>query len=274
MTNEERNIKTLKDAYEAFVKGDIQAALVLFNGAPGGHTFRTNAAVHDSPFFFEYDNNVEGFFMYFSQYKITVLKTVSITSNANEVHFTVDFVGQYIQTNKWLKTQEIHVYTFNSEGKIINFTQYIDTALFSDVVVHGQTPYSNKKLVMDMMRAINSKGDPYSFCAPEAVFTNPGRTVDHATAKAGYTALVASVPDIKYSVLNMIADDDSVFAKFAITGTFNGASFQGVSPNGKAIKVTETFTFTIANSKIIALEFDSSDMMSQMGLAPPSHCSA
>jgi len=263
----QQNIQTVKGIYADFSKGNVQAVGAALASS---YTWRTNAAVDDNPQFFNFDNNASAFFAIVTQTEnSTVFNPVSYTSSATQVIAVLDITFQYIPTQKWVSDQEVHVWTFNAAGKITGFTQFLDTEQYADAAIYGPTPYS-LKLFLHRVAQQYSAGFPISFYAPNAVIISDGQQISLTEAQTTLNALLASVPDLAYTLLNEVADSNQVVADVLITGHFTGAAFEGYPPNGKAISITSSNAYTVINNLIVRdiEELDLLDLLEELGIIP------
>lgn len=78
---------------------------------------------------------------------------------------------------------------------------------------------------------------------------------------------VASYPDFKVNIEDLLADGDKVIMRFVITGTHTGTPFMGIPPAGVKIHVTGISIFRLADGKIVEHwgEEDSLGWMTQLG---------
>lgn len=76
-------------------------------------------------------------------------------------------------------------------------------------------------------------------------------------------------PDLKYSILDLMAEDDKVAARYQFTGT-NTGSFMNMQPSGKRISVEGIGIFRIAQGRIVEAWFASDELgfMKQIGAIP------
>jgi len=81
---------------------------------------------------------------------------------------------------------------------------------------------------------------------------------------------LGAFPDLKASVVDLLADGDKVVALVSIHGTHQGA-FRATSPTGKPITVTAINIFRIENGKMVE-HWGLADRLSalqQLGIVPP-----
>ena len=85
-----------------------------------------------------------------------------------------------------------------------------------------------------------------------------------------YTALFAALPDLHATTLAVVADEDTVWCRFAVEGTSEGSLF-GFAATGKTVRWDEIDTYRVANGKITE-EWSSPDMTNilyQLGAYTP-----
>jgi steroid delta-isomerase-like uncharacterized protein len=99
--------------------------------------------------------------------------------------------------------------------------------------------------------------------SPDAVFHVPGRP-EPMSGPQGYLAIIAMMrggfPDIQWTVEQMVAEGDTVAARFVMRGTHQG-DFFGAPPTGRKIEVRALNFYRWANGQIVE-EFGQPDMMS------------
>ena len=83
------------------------------------------------------------------------------------------------------------------------------------------------------------------------------------------TEFVNAFPDLKFTVLDMIAENDKVVAFWNISGTHQG-EFRGIAATGKKISVDGITINQLANGKIMDsyVSVDMWGMMRQLGAVP------
>lgn len=77
--------------------------------------------------------------------------------------------------------------------------------------------------------------------------------------------ILAAFPDMKWAIVDMIAEGDKVAFINNLSGTHSGEAFMGIPPTGKKIDCTNTRIVTIADDKIV--EFNGTNDF--MGLWQP-----
>ena len=83
------------------------------------------------------------------------------------------------------------------------------------------------------------------------------------------TQFVTAFPDMKFTVLDLVAEDDKVVACWNISGTHQG-EFRGIAPTGKRISVDGITINQLANGKIMDsyVSWDWWGLMEQLGAIP------
>jgi steroid delta-isomerase-like uncharacterized protein len=80
---------------------------------------------------------------------------------------------------------------------------------------------------------------------------------------------VRAFPDLKFTVLDMVGENEKVVALWNISGTHKGA-FRGIAPTGKKVSVDGITISQLADGKIIDsyVSLDLWGMMQQLGVIP------
>ncbi|MGO9887939.1 MAG: ester cyclase [Solirubrobacteraceae bacterium] len=86
-----------------------------------------------------------------------------------------------------------------------------------------------------------------------------------------FAAMFASIPDLRIELERMAADGETVFVHWHMTGTFSGASFQGLEATGRSIDIRGNDCFTIRDGKVAAnfIAYDGMTFAVQAGILPP-----
>lgn len=79
----------------------------------------------------------------------------------------------------------------------------------------------------------------------------------------------AAFPDLQHTVDEMIAEGNTVAARWTVRGTHRG-DFQGIAPTGNQVTVSGTTVHHLADGKIVEtwLAFDTIDLLQQLGTVP------
>jgi len=92
------------------------------------------------------------------------------------------------------------------------------------------------------------------------------------TYREWFANMFAAFPDMRFEVIEVIADGDQAAVRWRASGTFNGSvPFEGVHPTGAAVNLEGCDLLTIRDGKLVSLEayMNGADMARQMGLLPP-----
>jgi steroid delta-isomerase-like uncharacterized protein len=118
--------------------------------------------------------------------------------------------------------------------------------------------------------------DPYRYWTDESVdhFLAAGRSVRGAEALAQwFRDLFAAVPDWHLEIENTVDDGDrQVVVQWHATGTFSGAPFLGIEPNGARLDIHGCDVIRVdENDKVITntVYYDGAEYARQLGMLPP-----
>ena len=133
----------------------------------------------------------------------------------------------------------------------------------------------NKELVQAFIRRVfnehNAQATPDYFSPDVQWHGGTLGTIEGSDAMTSfYGDLFAALPDLHATTLAVVADEDTVWCRFAVEGT-NDASLFGFPATGKTVRWDEIDTYRVANGKI-AEEWSSPDMtniLHQVGAYTP-----
>jgi len=250
-TPQQKNIATVVKIYADIVSGNTADILTKF--APT-YDAQVQSAAQVLPYYANYDNDYAGeLAALHALFTLNSLDVVSATATGNVVSALIQVEETSIFTGKVLSMYRAGFWTFNSAGLITSVLTIVDTAAQIDATTLGQTPYSNMVLATELIatrdQSLTALAALYS---PDCVFTvSPGGTMDLTTFIAGLAALDASIPDYSATILSLVADDNTVTIYRTNTGTFTGAPYEGIQPNGKAISYNQMSQNTIKDGLIV-----------------------
>jgi uncharacterized protein len=119
------NLEAVKTIYEAFGRGDVPTFLSLLADDVDWELWEDNfAQQYDVPYL-RYKKgaaNVVGFFQEVARLGIKEFKVLSVMEGANQIAAEIE-----IETAMF-RDEEIHLWTFNADGKVSRFRHYVDTA--------------------------------------------------------------------------------------------------------------------------------------------------
>ncbi len=109
--------------------------------------------------------------------------------------------------------------------------------------------------------------------APDFVAHNavPGMPPGLAGAKMAHQASMASFPDRRTSIEELVGAGDTVVVRVRMTGTNQGGlAWAGVPPNGNKVNVTWISIYRLAGGKVVEhrAEMDIMGLMQQLGAIP------
>lgn len=83
------------------------------------------------------------------------------------------------------------------------------------------------------------------------------------------TQFVRAFPDLKFTIVDMVAEKDKVVALWNISGTHKG-EFRGMAPTGKKVSVDGITINQLSNGKIMDsyVSLDMWSLMQQLGASP------
>ncbi len=131
----------------------------------------------------------------------------------------------------------------------------------------------NKALIRRVYEAVNQRNLTafFELFTPDFVLRNGSMTIQGLEAfKQIEGMLLTALPDLHYTIEDLIAEGDKVAVRLTATGTQHGA-FMGVPPTGKYTTVTESAISRIVGGKIAEhwSETDMLGLMQQLGVIPP-----
>lgn len=110
-----------------------------------------------------------------------------------------------------------------------------------------------------------------SFVAPHLIDHSrpPGAPGGIEGAKQTITMLLAAVPDLHYTLEDLIAEGDRVAVRYTISGTHLGTSL-GMPPTGKRFTMPGVTLLRLEGGKAVEvwIVMDQLSMLQQLGLAP------
>jgi steroid delta-isomerase-like uncharacterized protein len=99
---------------------------------------------------------------------------------------------------------------------------------------------------------------------PERVLRGPDQI------KGFFRELFAAMPDLETTVQRVVADDAHAVVEWRQVGTFTGAPFQGVEPNGRRIELRGMDLFEVEDKTILrnTAYYDGAAVPRQLGMLP------
>ena len=83
--------------------------------------------------------------------------------------------------------------------------------------------------------------------------------------------MFAAAPDLETTVTRLIAGDKQAAVEWRMSGTFNGAPYQGIEPNGRAVEIRGFELFELEGGLIASttVYYDGMAFGRQIGMLPP-----
>jgi len=91
-----------------------------------------------------------------------------------------------------------------------------------------------------------------------------------AAIRAFFEEMFAAMPDIRFTVERIVADDKAAAVQWRATGTFSGGPFQGLEPNGRPVDLRGSDCLAIEDGRIVHNTgvFDGAAFARQIGMLP------
>lgn len=92
------------------------------------------------------------------------------------------------------------------------------------------------------------------------------------TYRGWFADFFRAFPDLRFEVLDIVADDEQAAVRWRVTGTFTGpVRFEGMEPNGAAIETEGCDVLTIRDGKLVSIYAytNGAEMARQLGALPP-----
>ena len=130
----------------------------------------------------------------------------------------------------------------------------------------------NKAHVRRGFEAVNQKNLAVfdELLTPDVVFHNASTTMQGLEAYKQFLSMyMTAFPDLLFTIEDMIAEGDTVVARFTTRGTHQG-NLMGIPPTGKQGSGTGMFIDRIVNGKGIEQWFNTDDLglLQQLGVIP------
>lgn len=106
---------------------------------------------------------------------------------------------------------------------------------------------------------------------PDTLYRMPTATRRGADQIVDYwRALFAAVPDTTLTALALVAEGETLFMRWRLTGTHTGAAFEGIEPTGARLDIDGMDHVTIRDRRITSnvVIFDQMQFARQLGLLP------
>jgi ketosteroid isomerase-like protein len=125
------NLATVNSIYEAFGKGDVPTIIEYIADDVQWEHWADNSAQKAGVPWMQARKGKQGvveFFKSVGELEVKDFQILSIMSNENQVAVEFVFEAHVPWTGSHYRDEEMHLWTFNEEGKVIRLRHYADTA--------------------------------------------------------------------------------------------------------------------------------------------------
>lgn len=125
------NVATVTSIYEAFGKGDIPTIIDYLADNVQWEQWADNSAQKAGVPWMQAQKGKQGaseFFNIVSGLEVKDFQILSIMANETQVAVEVVFEAYVPSTKGHYRDEEIQLWTFNEEGKVVRLRHYVDTA--------------------------------------------------------------------------------------------------------------------------------------------------
>ncbi len=125
------NVATVNRIYEAFGKGDIPTIIDCLADNVQWEQWADNSAQKAGVPWMQTQKGKQGvldFFKIAGELEVKDFQVLSIMANETKVTAEIIFEARVPSTGNHYRDEEIHLWTFNEEGKVIGLRHYADTA--------------------------------------------------------------------------------------------------------------------------------------------------
>ena len=183
-----------------------------------------------------------------------------------------EFMG-LAPTGKQLTPSALDIFRI-VEGKVVEERVEFDTLrFFQQLGALPQATEANKALVRRMIEEGWNKhnlallDEHYADC----VYYNPATGEIKGEALKQFSAsMLAALPDIRFTIEDLVAEGDKVVTRWSGTATHQG-EFRGLAPTGKQVPVSGMNISRIVEGKVVEerVELDTLRFFQQLGAIPP-----
>jgi steroid delta-isomerase-like uncharacterized protein len=139
------------------------------------------------------------------------------------------------------------------------------------VETETRSPVEIVRHVFENVMNRHDVGDLRTYWADDLIEELPTGTYRGPDEMASYFAeTFAALPDFQIEPEEIVGEDETVFVKWRVRGTFNGRPWQGIEPTGDRIELLGIDCFTFREGKITHNEavFDQMSFARQIGMLP------
>ena len=193
---------------------------------------------------------------------------------------TVVVLGHYAFTinrnDRKVATDWAHAFTIR-DGKVVKFREHTDSARIVDAYRATGTGESTERNKAIIRRWIEDGWNKHDLALIDEIYAADVRQYDpnsppvtNSEELKGYIgALMTALPDLKFTVESLTAEDDRVIWRFVSRGTHTGP-LMGIPATGKSATVTGLVEFRFTGDKVseVWVNFDQFGMLRQLGVIP------
>lgn len=125
------NLATVGAIYAAFGKGDIPTILSYMADDVRWEAWDDNSAQQAGVAWLQARRGRDGvlaFFQVMGGLRVLDFRVLSLMAGDNQVAAEIEIEFESSDTGRWLRDQEMHLWTFGDDGKVIRLRHYTDTA--------------------------------------------------------------------------------------------------------------------------------------------------
>jgi ketosteroid isomerase-like protein len=136
--NEQQNIQTIKDAYAAFARGDIQSVLSVLTDDVEWET-QGAAPIPYAGVFLGKDGVTQFFRILADSDDAQVFEPRRFFADGDMVVVLGRYAARVKKTGRTAEADWVHAFTFR-DGKVAKYCEYYDTAKYAQAYVPAKTP--------------------------------------------------------------------------------------------------------------------------------------
>jgi ketosteroid isomerase-like protein len=125
------NVATIKSMYEAFGKGDVPTILNYLSDDVQWEQWADNSAQKAGVPWLQARNGKDGaleFFKIVGGFNIKDFRVLALMANESQVAAEIIIEADVPATGGYFRDEEVHLWTFDGQGKVIRMRHYSDTA--------------------------------------------------------------------------------------------------------------------------------------------------
>jgi ketosteroid isomerase-like protein len=126
-----KNLETINQIYQAFGKGEVHTILECLADNVAWEQWSDNSSQKAGVPWMQARQGKEGAFEFFKivgGFNVKDFQILSVMANNTQVAVECVFEADVPSTGGHYRDEEIHLWTFNEEGKVVRLRHYSDTA--------------------------------------------------------------------------------------------------------------------------------------------------